>query len=187
MFGCGTIHQFNNNVSDMKNFAARDYEDLGLFTVPYTAYGRKALVSFGRGNIRTPYCQDENLTLSVSVRMSYGRLRSCTTVVESTKSILFMPDNDEVGTYSFNAALIATRSRRRRCFMIMRTRIVSGFRLERLKEIVSRPPEKMRSTATAEPISYHLTKRRLHIIRTYLELREYHAPNETSWGNPRAC
>ncbi len=103
---------------------------VGLFIIPYTAYGCKALVSFGCGNIHTPYCQDENLTLLVSVRMSYGHLWSCTTVVESTKSILFMPDNDEVGTYSFNAASITAHSRWRWCFIIMRTQFVSSFRLE---------------------------------------------------------
>jgi hypothetical protein len=30
--------------------------------------------------------------------------------------------------------------------------MVSGFKLARRKEMVSRPPEKMRSTATADPL-----------------------------------
>ncbi|KAK0224951.1 hypothetical protein EDD85DRAFT_778146, partial [Armillaria nabsnona] len=33
-FGWGTIRQFNNNVSDMKNFAAQDYEDLLQCAMP---------------------------------------------------------------------------------------------------------------------------------------------------------
>jgi hypothetical protein len=42
---------------------------------------------------------------------------------------------------------------RKRCLTSMRTRIVFGFRLARRNEIVSLPPEKMRSTATADPMA----------------------------------
>ncbi|KAJ7687220.1 hypothetical protein B0H17DRAFT_1301306 [Mycena rosella] len=43
------------------------------------------------------------------------------------------------------------RFNRRWCFSNIKVRMVSGFNWERCKEIVSLPPEKTRSTATAEP------------------------------------
>lgn len=45
----------------------------------------------------------------------------------------------------------ATRASFNRCLTNMRTRTVSGTKLARRNEIVSRPPEKIRSTATADP------------------------------------
>lgn len=46
---------------------------------------------------------------------------------------------------------MALRASLRRCFTSISVRIVSGCRRERLREIVSLPPEKIRSTATADP------------------------------------
>ncbi|KAF8064937.1 hypothetical protein FPV67DRAFT_162146 [Lyophyllum atratum] len=43
------------------------------------------------------------------------------------------------------------RASLRRCLTSISTLIVSGTRLVRLNDIVSRPPENIRSTATAEP------------------------------------
>ena len=43
-----------------------------------------------------------------------------------------------------------------RCLTSIRTRIVSGIKLAQRKEIVSLPPEKMHSTATAEPAVLNL-------------------------------
>ena len=46
---------------------------------------------------------------------------------------------------------IAPRARHRRCLTNIRVRMVSGLRLARRSEIVSRAPENMCLTATAEP------------------------------------
>ena len=46
---------------------------------------------------------------------------------------------------------MAVRAKRRRCFTSIKVWMVSGLRLARRNEIISRPPEKIRSTATAEP------------------------------------
>jgi hypothetical protein len=48
---------------------------------------------------------------------------------------------------------MAARAWRRRCLTSIKVLMVSGFKLARRKEIVSRPPEKMRSTATADPVN----------------------------------
>jgi hypothetical protein len=50
--------------------------------------------------------------------------------------------------------LMSLRASLKRCFTIMRVRIVPGCKLAHRKEMVSRPPEKMRSTATAEPVKH---------------------------------
>ena len=47
---------------------------------------------------------------------------------------------------------MAVRAKRRCCLTNINVRIVSGFKLAQRKDIVSRPPEKIRSTVTAEPI-----------------------------------
>ena len=46
--------------------------------------------------------------------------------------------------------------------------MVSGFKLALLSEIMSRPPEKMRSTATVDPESIRPEKELHSKIRTYL-------------------
>src|SRR5882762_1506198 len=46
---------------------------------------------------------------------------------------------------------IASHARQRRCFTNIRVRMVSGFKLARRSDIVSLPPEKIHSTATADP------------------------------------
>ena len=43
------------------------------------------------------------------------------------------------------------------CLTSISVRIVSGWRLARRSDIVSRPPEKIRSTATAEPGEEHIS------------------------------
>lgn len=46
---------------------------------------------------------------------------------------------------------MASRARRKRCLTSISFRIVSGRRLALRREIVSRPPENILSTATAQP------------------------------------
>ena len=71
---------------------------------------------------------------------------------------------------------MSLRLSRKWCFKIIKVRMVEGRRLARRKEIVSRPPEKMRSTATADPSmtrQFRLqneSRRR----KTHRELREHH-------------
>jgi hypothetical protein len=51
--------------------------------------------------------------------------------------------------------------------------MVSGFKLALRKEIVPRPPEKMHSTATADP-GYISSENELHRkVKTYLALKGY--------------
>jgi hypothetical protein len=49
------------------------------------------------------------------------------------------------------AVLAFVRAKCNRFLTSMRIRMVSAWRLARRREMVSRPPEKIRSTATAEP------------------------------------
>ncbi|KAJ7692541.1 hypothetical protein B0H17DRAFT_1133020 [Mycena rosella] len=61
------------------------------------------------------------------------------------------PSSDNVIDVTVTISTPARRARRSHCFTIIRVRMMSGFKLARRREMVSRPPEKLCSTATAEP------------------------------------
>ena len=67
------------------------------------------------------------------------------------KSFQYVNDMENLPSQHPTISLTASRVSRRRCLTNMRVRIVSGFKLALRSEIVSRPPENIRSTATAEP------------------------------------
>jgi hypothetical protein len=52
---------------------------------------------------------------------------------------------------------IAVLANLRRCLTSINVRMVSGFKLARRREMVSRPPEKIRSTATAGFLEFNLS------------------------------
>ncbi len=72
---------------DIRQFRSlcKDSCRVGLRTIPYTVYGRKAMAPDGHGIIRTPYRIVILKALSASVRVPYGRLRPLTTVYPSIK------------------------------------------------------------------------------------------------------
>ncbi len=144
-------------------------------------YGRNIAVSVSYGNICIPYHQLKNQASLASVRIPYGHWRLFTNVHADHNMYIHL-------TYLFKAFLIALRSRWRRCFISMRTRIISGLRLARLSEMVSRPPEKIRSTATADPVNRtSLTDNWLEANLTYQELIEYPVQDWTSSEIHLAC
>jgi hypothetical protein len=65
----------------------------------------------------------------------------------------------------------AVRARRSRCLTNIRVRIVSGLRFARRREIVSRLPEKIRSTATADPAQNTARKRQTLVIGNWIARR----------------
>lgn len=122
---------------------------LGLRTVPYYGYSCK-MYGYITGKFsynRTVYFSFGllNGTLRVKIRIYghiyghyyLGYIAKCASSSRQEKMM--------VEYYFFSRARINFR------FTNIRILIVSGLRLARRREIVSRPPEKIRSTATADP------------------------------------